>query len=563
VIIAILTYIGDKLLDSLAGSISDDLLAKLKGDPARKAFKKALGTAITRFAQLPGQQDLTAALVSKRGFLQEDDVVAEIGHLIRFDRPPDVALVAARWQAAVPDAPAGTDFTAAARTLLALLAEELRATDVFRPVFDSKKLDDIAGHGATSDAALAGLGTQLDQLYELISGTSATMIRALAGLEVRKQIRDRTDLIGYLTAGFTGRQAALDAVASFIRDTEGGYLEIRGDPGIGKSALAARLVAVNGYIHHFNTRVEGYNTPEAFLSNVCAQLITEYDLPYQTLPDEAIRDASFLSRLLSEAVAARPGQPVVIVVDALDEVDDATATAGRNPLYLPVTLPTGVYVILTSQPWRPPLTAYCRYETYALRADSPDNLADARAYIRQTLAARAAARAVLARQSVSETDLTEQLVRKSEGSFMYLHYILEDLAKPRYTGDLADLPTGLAAYYSLRWRWIQDGAPGDSWFVQLLPTVTVLAAVRDAVSIGLLMTFTQIPDRARVSAALDAWMPFLHSTEVQDDGKTRRRYRIFHSSFLDFVASRDEVDIRQAHRRIAEILIADILDGQP
>lgn len=558
-----LDYIGGKLLDSLAGSVSDDLLAKLKGDPARKAFKKALGTAINRFGELSEPPALVAALVRKRGFLREDDVVAELGHIIRFDRPPDAGLIGERWKAALPTPPPETDFTAAASTLLALLTEELRATDVFRPVFDSKNLDDIAAHASTSDAALADMSAQLSSLYELMSAQFPGVIQALSGLDARNQVRDASKLITTLTAGFVGRQAALDAVADFIRNNTGGYLEIRGDPGIGKSALAAQLVKVNGYIHHFNIRVEGFNTPEAFLRNICAQLITEYDLPYQSVPGDVVRDASFLSRLLSEAIASLPGQPVVIVVDALDEVDDATATGGRNPLHLPVTLPDGVYVILTMQPWLPPLTAFCTYKTYFLRSDSPDNIADARTYILQTLDDDTA-RTALASHRIGKAELTEQLIRKSEGSFMYLHYVLADLARAGFTYDeLADLPTGLAPYYAAKWLQIRAAAADDSWYEYLLPTVTVLAAVREAVSIGLLMTFTAISDRARVSGALDAWMPFLHMTENQDQGRTQNRYRIFHSSFLDFVAARDEVDIRQAHRRIAEILISGVLADLP
>jgi hypothetical protein len=146
----------------------------------------------------------------------------------------------------------------------------------------------------------------------------------------------------------------MDAVAEFIRTNKSGD-EIRGDPGIGKSALAGQLVKINDYIHHFNVRAMSCNTPEAFLRNICAQLITAYDLPYQSLPAEAARYAGFLSSLFGEATASRPGQPVVIVVDALDEVDDTATATGRNPLYLPVKLPDGVYVILTAQPAKTPL----------------------------------------------------------------------------------------------------------------------------------------------------------------------------------------------------------------
>jgi hypothetical protein len=563
-LILILGYIGNKLLDSLAGQVSDDLLAKLKGDPARKAFKKALGAAINRYSKLPGRLYLASALVEKRGFLQRDDVVAELGHIILFDRPPDAKLIGERWRAALPAPPPETDFTAEAGELVQLIAEELRGTDVFRPVFDAKRLDAIADHAATSDAALAQIGTQLGSIYELMNAKFDDVLRALAGPKIQEAVLDFSALISYLTAGFVGRQAVFDAVAGFMRENPRGYFEIRGDPGIGKSALAAKLVESNGYVHHFNVRAHGCNTSEAFLENICAQLIVSYDLPYQSLPDEAARDAGFLTRLLAEAAATLPGQPVVIVVDALDEVDDTAATAGRNPLQLPVTLPDGVYFVLTAQPAKTPLTIYGPHETYLLRADSPDNIADARAYVLQTLAESGTARAALASRQISEARFADDLIGKSEGSFIYLHYVLEDLIGHGADGalaDLADLPAGLAAYYAVRWDLI-SGAAGDGWFDYLLPTVTVLAAAREAISISLLMTLTAIPDRPRVAAALNTWMPFLHSTEVPGAGKSQKRYRIFHASFLDFVAAQDEVDITDTHRRIAEILIAGLLPVQ-
>jgi nucleoside-triphosphatase THEP1 len=42
---------------------------------------------------------------------------------------------------------------------------------------------------------------------------------------------------------------------------------IQGDPGIGKSAIAARLAKERGYIHHFNIRADGIDTVEVFLKN--------------------------------------------------------------------------------------------------------------------------------------------------------------------------------------------------------------------------------------------------------------------------------------------------------
>jgi hypothetical protein len=220
-------------------------------------------------------------------------------------------------------------------------------------------------------------------------------------------------------------------------------IAIQGGPGIGKSALAAQLVKVNDYIHHFNDLAAGCNSPEAFLANVCAQLIVAYDLPYRSLPAAAAHDAGFLTRLLGEATASLPGQPVVIVVDALDEVDQATTPAGGNPLFLPKTLPAGVYFILTTQPTTVPLRTYCEYETFPLREDRPENISDAREYVREMLDADEHAQAALSGRQMSEEQFIDGLVEKSEGNFAYLHYVLQDLKGHSYEDlALSDLPKG-------------------------------------------------------------------------------------------------------------------------
>jgi hypothetical protein len=85
--------------------------------------------------------------------------------------------------------------------------------------------------------------------------------------------------------------------------------------------------------------------------------------------------------------------------------------------------------------------------------------------------------------------------------------------------------------------------------------ITVLAAVRDAISIDLLMIFTGIRDRGPVSDALETWTPFLRSIEVRFEEETKECFRIYQASFLNFVTTRGEVDLMQAHRNIAESLI--------
>jgi len=172
------------------------------------------------------------------------------------------------------------------------------------------------------------------------------------------------------TRDFVGRTFVFDAFERFAAVNPRGYFFIRGDPGIGKSALMAQLVKEQACIHHFNVRAEGINRPELFLRNVCAQIVAACGLPHRALPIEADSDAGHLRALLSEATdRLGPGKRLLVVVDALDEVDEGGHTADGNTLLMPLTLPHGAYVIATARRMALRLRVDCEQETLVLVAD--------------------------------------------------------------------------------------------------------------------------------------------------------------------------------------------------
>src|SRR6185369_1801266 len=149
---------------------------------------------------------------------------------------------------------------------------------------------------------------------------------------IRERIYNFGPLIRRKTEGFVGRQWLFDAVDLFVAAESRGYVQILGDPGIGKTAIIAEMVKRHRHPHHFNIRSEGIQKPEHFLSNLCAQLVARFHLSYSTLPPEVSRDATILNSLLEEAaIKLRPaGRKLVILIDALDESDEKAMTRGSN-----------------------------------------------------------------------------------------------------------------------------------------------------------------------------------------------------------------------------------------
>ena len=253
-LVFVLEGIATAFLTALAEKITDEAWTKLKGDPAKSALKRAIGTAIQRYATSNLRLDLARPLLGKDNFLVLPSVATELTQLIRFEREPNTVFIGQQWKASMDTPPPWCDFTYEATRFLEYLRIELRGTEVFLPVFDAKSLDALAMSAAASTQSLSHIETQLTSLVQLMTSRLADVYETLkrASPSLREQVVDATRLIEEKTTDFVGRQFVFDAVSRFTDSHPRGYFFIRGDPGIGKTALAAYLVKTNGYIHHFN-----------------------------------------------------------------------------------------------------------------------------------------------------------------------------------------------------------------------------------------------------------------------------------------------------------------------
>ncbi|MBO3459191.1 AAA family ATPase [Aetokthonos hydrillicola Thurmond2011] len=140
---------------------------------------------------------------------------------------------------------------------------------------------------------------------------------------------------------FCGREFVFDAFNEFLSKYPKGYFTVVGDAGMGKSAIAAKYVDEHKDICYFNSFADGRTRPEQFLESVRKQLINRYNLKNTENAD--------LGNLLTQASQKlADGQRLVILVDALDEVEQKT---GGNLLNLPNVLPDKTYFLLTRRPY--------------------------------------------------------------------------------------------------------------------------------------------------------------------------------------------------------------------
>lgn len=555
---AILSMIAEGIVGALAEKLTNEAAGKLRSEPAKQALRQAIGVAIQRYATAGARLELAAPLLRSDGPLTQPAVAEELARIVRPDHEPNLTLIGDRWRVALDKPPAWRDFTEEARLFVDYLRAEIRNTDVFRPVFDSRSFDAIAHTAALSNEHLAAIEAQVSNLASLIDARFGELSQSFnnATYGIREKIFDYSRYIEEKTRGFVGRQFVFDAIRQFTDQHAQGYFIVRGDPGIGKSALTAQLVKTGGHIHHFNIRAEGINKADQFLRNTCAQLIARYQLSHPVLPPEATQDANFLNRLLGEISSQFNGQEqVLIVVDALDEVDSSGLPIGTNPLFLPITLPRGIYIVATTRKIPLNLRTDSRQQALDIEQDSTGNMADVGTFIEQEIG-RPRIQAYIAKQGLTGLEVVDLLMHKSQGNFMYLRYILPEIEHGAYTDlKLEALPDGLRNYYDAHWQRMR-GQDEEAWFEYKLPVLMALTEVKQAVSIDLIADFSGVAQRARIRRVLEEWQQFLYEEPVQLEGGLQKRYRIYHASFHDFIAEKDEVADERVSRKATNEKIA-------
>jgi transcriptional regulator with XRE-family HTH domain len=346
--------------------------------------------------------------------------------------------------------------------------------------------------------------------------------------EFERLIHEKTQL-------FCGRKFVFDAIEDFLQNNVNGYFTIIGDAGMGKSAISAKYVLDNPEtICFFNIRAEGTNRPELFLNKIRQQLITRFQLS-----DVADADLSTLLTKAKEKFST--GERLIIVVDALDEVDQEAA---GNILYLPTTLPDGVYFLLTRRPYnqnekRLNISPSISTQELDLREKIQESIQDVKEYIRQSLNddkyKQGLNQWIQKQNHISNDEFVTEIARKSENNFMYLRCILPAIADSYYNDKpLDELPVGLQGYYENHWHIM--GMTAKPLPKNKIKIVYVMCALHSAASREVIAKYSK-QNALTVQEVLDGWAQFLQKQESYQPP----RYRFYHGSFRDFLHRRDIV----------------------
>jgi DNA-binding XRE family transcriptional regulator len=356
---------------------------------------------------------------------------------------------------------------------------------------------------------------------------------------------------------FCGRKFVFKAFEQFLNTNPNGYFTVVGDAGMGKSAIAAKYVFDHQAICYFNILAERRNRPELFLKSIRQQLINRYQL-------QDAGDANLATLLAKVSQKLSSGEDLVIVVDALDEVEQEP---GDNLLHLPMTLPERVYFLLTRRPYnlgkkRLTVSPGVPVKELDLTASHYVDFSrdDVKEYIRLFLNDdpdyRDALRKWIQDRNIPPEEFVEQVAAKSENNFMYLRYVLVGIARGFYDDlNLKQLPDGLQDYYQTHWvRMKMDTVPKEMMAIILFILVEMATPITSK-----MISDIAVQDEYDVENILDdEWVEYVKKQKLEGE----ICYSIYHASFLDFLKAKRELKRSRKLFQEVNLRIVDYLQKE-
>jgi hypothetical protein len=393
-----------------------------------------------------------------------------------------------------------------------------------------------------------------------------------------------------LTDGFTGRSQILSEIDDWLQQNDQRFFLLTGEPGVGKSAIAAHLIQNRPDIvaYHFcKLGTEETVHPGRVLRSLAAQLIrafpyyvdallntikstlsAEVDIKIEKIEDLIGKAKSKVKRveinhlkssdivnefdiLLRAPLAALPQfyndkgktlpELAIIVIDALDVAvtmetgvqEDEDLTTLFSALAEDESLPSWIRFIFTTRPDRRVFREFEPLQPYLLNERSPENLANIREYVTQRIGAIA-----LHQQDTATSEelqlWVEQLTARSQSNFRYIKCLLDDLEAGRcLLNDLPAIPEALAKSYA------DDFAKR---FPQDQQILMVLAEADDPLSEEQLAKLTKIPPRQLrqdlwgLRQYLDVhWVAFCRIDDVDGKEDHYETFTIFHDSLKAYL----------------------------
>ncbi len=379
-----------------------------------------------------------------------------------------------------------------------------------------------------------------------------------------KPIKSEARIGQLLGKGFLGRRWLFDAVERWRQDAkpDSRLFWIQGAPGVGKSAFAAQLTHTRGdtvlAAQFCEWDKPDHRSAQRVVRSIAFQLATrlpDYRKLLLTLPELDLLDRKDAAELF-DYLLANPLRSAIdggrdrqlIVIDALDEACEG----GRNPLVEMLarnarSLPAWIGILVTSRPEFDVQTPLQSLNPVPLDTASEANRADIRDYVRRGLAAPLRSR--------PDADLlVERILEKSEGVFLYVERVCDDVQRGDLSLDrLEQFPQGLGGIFC---QYFQRQFPDLDRFRQSVrPALRAILAAREPLPVETLQRlFSWQKEDLR-----DFIRPLASLFPVATEGG-HEVIKPYHKSLADWLAEEAKagphfVSLVEGHRMLADFLL--------
>jgi len=395
-----------------------------------------------------------------------------------------------------------------------------------------------------------------------------------------------------LIANFTGRKWLFKKIDDFLNQSEKQTLIITGEPGIGKSAISAKLIElydVSAY-HFFDALSLITLSPSKFIENLYFQLCKSIPGFSEAIVDQLLQininqnieqnygyAAAVIikefnidniidkySKLIVEPIKSldtknKTSNKILIIIDGLDNLfidssnNDFTIIdilkRSKNDLQ-------NVYLILTSRFEKEVLRNFNEY--ILIEADTYENQSDIKEYIRNRVTRENSISVFLSKENIGYERIVNEVSQASKGNFLYCVSVLNNLSNNRQTFiDIHNLPEGLDGIYKEFLRNRSFSKQITTTWQKYLPLLGCLCASQEPLTLDLLEQFTSLKKQDLKYIVFDI-EEFL--TPIQSD-KHNKLFQFWHRSFVDFLTDEEKadefwIDVSQYHEDIADYYLS-------
>ena len=371
---------------------------------------------------------------------------------------------------------------------------------------------------------------------------------------------------------FVGRKPLLEIIENFLsgqptdtppgsREFDRGYFLLIAEAGIGKTALLTHWIDNNDVcpvpIRFFWRRGRNLNAFD-FHRHLYQGLLRKHNITDEDPPQnerDYPRKVDSLLKLVSGNYLTT-GEREVIVIDGLDEAGDERAR--RDALQaIPRELPPNIYFLISSRPVRE-LDSLNREPDcfqYQLNSDVDWNKADVREYVELQLAG------VLASGEMP-ADLLPSVNESADGNFLWAEQfcqaIRSGVLSPDSIGETLPRIQGLEQLYREFWDRALEGL-SDEAEQRLWRVAGILAVARTALTGEQICRFAELDDTEfiLVRRVLQQYLDELELENENDADSSVLAYRLYHTSFRDYVLNQTGLNPQQSHARISRTYLPE------